>query len=288
MTTEIRRKYLIQKSWFILFGASMFLICLFLGAIIFLVAFRGAGEISWEFLSSMPRRGMTEGGIYPAIIGTFYLVVGSVAVSMPLGVFSAVYLNEYARPSPIIRPLRVAIQCLAGVPSVVFGLFGLGVFVKFFGFGVSLISGALTLGIMVLPIVITSVEESLKTVPLSFREASWSLGATKWLTIWKVVLPSAFPGIMTGLILSVGRVAGETAAIMFTAAAFYTRGMPDSIFDRVMALSFHIYGLMAEGTRPERQVPIAHGTALVLLMLVLGVNFLAIYLRRRIRTSRKW
>lgn len=288
MTTEIRRKYLVQKAWFTLFGASLIVICFFLGAIILFIAFRGAGVMSWEFLTSMPRRGMTEGGIFPAILGTLYLVLGSVAVSLPLGVFSAVYLNEYARPSPFLRSLRVAIQCLAGVPSVVFGLFGLGVFVKLFGFGVSLVSGALTLGIMALPIIITSVEESLKTVPLSFREASLALGATKWMTIRKVVLPSALPGIMTGLILAVGRVAGETAPIMFTAAAFYTRGLPSSPFDRVMALPFHIYGLMTEGTRPERQVPIAYGTALVLLVLVLGVNFLAIYLRKRIRSTRKW
>lgn len=266
----------------------MIIICFAMGFIIYFLVVRGYKVINWTFLTGMPSRGMTEGGIFPAIVGTFYLIIGSITVSLPLGVFSAVYLEEYAKPSPIIDSLRLAIHCLAGVPSVVFGLFGLGIFVKLFGFGVSLLSGSLTLGIMALPIVITSVEESLKTVPLSFREASLALGATKWMTIRRVILPAALQGILTGLILAVGRVAGETAPILFTAAAFYARGLPRSIFDRVLALPYHIYGLMTEGTRPEKQVPIAYGTALVLLVLVLGVNFLAIYLRRRSRSTRKW
>ena len=266
----------------------MIVICLILGFIISFLIIRGYKVIDWKFLTGLPSRGMTEGGIFPAIVGTFYLIIGSITVSLPLGVFSAVYLEEYAKPSAVVTSLRLAIHCLAGVPSVVFGLFGLGIFVKLFGFGVSLLSGSLTLGIMALPIVITSVEESLKTVPLSFREASLALGATKWMTVRRVVLPAALPGILTGLILSVGRVAGETAPILFTAAAFYARGFPRSIFDRVLALPYHIYGLMTEGTRPEKQVPIAYGTALVLLVLVLIVNFLAIYLRRRSRSTRKW
>jgi len=285
---QLRRKYLTQKIWFFIFSLSMIIICFAMGFIIYFLVVRGYKVITWTFLTGMPSRGMTEGGIFPAIVGTFYLIIGSITVSLPLGVFSAVYLEEYAKPSPIIDSLRLAIHCLAGVPSVVFGLFGLGIFVKLFGFGVSLLSGSLTLGIMALPIVITSVEESLKTVPLSFREASLALGATKWMTIRRVILPAALQGILTGLILAVGRVAGETAPILFTAAAFYARGLPRSIFDRVLALPYHIYGLMTEGTRPEKQVPIAYGTALVLLVLVLGVNFLAIYLRRRSRSTRKW
>jgi len=288
VNTRLKIKYLSQKFWFFLFLLSMLIICFALGFIIYFLIARGYKVISWQFLTSLPSRGMTEGGILPAIVGTFYLIIGSILVSLPLGVFSAVYLEEYAKPSAIVTILRLAIHCLAGVPSVVFGLFGLGIFVKFFGFGVSLLSGSLTLGIMALPIVITSVEEALKTVPLSFREASLALGATKWVTIRRVVLPTALPGILTGLILSVGRVAGETAPILFTAAAFYARGLPHSIFDRVLALPYHIYGLMTEGTRPEKQVPIAYGTALVLLIMVLLVNFLAIYLRRRSRSARKW
>ncbi|MCX6090114.1 MAG: phosphate ABC transporter permease PstA, partial [Candidatus Atribacteria bacterium] len=257
METDISRKYLSQSFWFFIFGLSMIIICIALGLIIFFILVRGYRVINWTFLTAMPSKGMTAGGIFPAIIGTLYLVLGSIIVSLPLGVFSAVYLTEYAKPSPLITSLRLGIHCLAGVPSVVFGLFGLGMFVKLFGFGVSLLSGSLTLGIMALPIIITSVEESLKTVPLSFREASLALGATKWITIRRVVLPAALPGILTGLILAVGRVAGETAPILFTAAAFYARGLPHSIFDRVLALPYHIYGLMTEGTRLEKQLPIA-------------------------------
>ncbi|HOT04716.1 MAG TPA: phosphate ABC transporter permease PstA [Atribacter sp.] len=288
MDIRLKTKYLSQKIWFFIFFLSIATICFALGFIIYFLVVRGYKVINWEFLTALPSRGMTEGGILPAIVGTLYLIIGSIVVSLPLGVFSAVYLEEYAKPSPTVTLLRLAIHCLAGVPSVVFGLFGLGIFVKLFGFGVSLLSGSLTLGIMALPIVITSVEEALKTVPLSFREASLALGATKWVTIRRVVLPAALPGILTGLILSVGRVAGETAPILFTAAAFYARGLPRSIFDRVLALPYHIYGLMTEGTRPEKQVPIAYGTALVLLIMVLLVNFLAIYLRRRSRSARKW
>ncbi len=288
MDIHFKIKYLSQKIWFFIFFLSIVTICFALGFIIYFLVARGYKVINWEFLTTLHSRGMTEGGILPAIVGTFYLIIGSIVVSLPLGVFSAVYLEEYAKPSPMVTLLRLAIHCLAGVPSVVFGLFGLGIFVKFFGFGVSLLSGSLTLGIMALPIVITSVEEALKTVPLSFREASHALGATKWVTIRRVVLPAALPGILTGLILSVGRVAGETAPILFTAAAFYARGLPHSILDRVLALPYHIYGLMTEGTRPEKQVPIAYGTALVLLIMVLLVNFLAIYLRRRSRSARKW
>ncbi|MDK2896988.1 MAG: phosphate transport system permease protein [Candidatus Atribacteria bacterium] len=284
----IRKKYAVQNIWFTVLWISMILVCLILGAILAFIFARGAGVISWEFLTSFPRKGMTEGGILPAIVGTFYLVLGSIAFSLPLGLFSGIYLTEYARPGPTVRIIRVAIHCLAGVPSVVFGLFGLSVFVKFFGFGVSLLSGALTLGILSLPIIITSVEESLKNIPLSFREASLALGASKWTTIRKVVLPPALPGILTGVILSIGRVAGETAPIMFTAAAFYARGLPNSIFDRVLALPYHIFGLMTEGTRPDKQIPIAYGTAVVLLVLVLGINFVAIYLRRKFRASKEW
>lgn len=281
-------KKMVQSLWFFLCGLAMGLVCLALGVIVGFVVVRGGKVISFEFLFSFPRRGMTEGGILPAIVGTLYLVVGSICVSLPLGVFSAVYLTEYARQSTFLRIVRSAIHCLAGVPSVVFGLFGLAVFVKLLGFGVSILSGSFTLGIMSLPVVIASVEEALLSVPRPFREASFALGANKWTTIKRVVLPAALPGILTGMILAVGRVAGETAPIMFTAATFFARGLPRSPFDRVLALPYHIYGLITEGTRPEKQIPLAYGTALVLLALILLVNLLAIVLRRRFRVARKW
>ncbi len=221
--------------------------------------------------------------------GDFLFGISSIVGISSLRRFSAIYLTEYASSdSPAVKAIRTAIHCLAGVPSVVFGLFGLAVFVKILGFGVSVLSGSLTLGIMSLPVVITSVEEALKAVPLSFREASLALGANRWTTIWRVVLPSSLPGILTGLILSVGRAAGETAPIMFTAAVFYARRLPQSIFDPVMALPYHIYGLMTEGTRPDKQVPLAYGTAVVLILLVIAVDFIAIYLRGKSRRTRKW
>ena len=286
---SLKKRYLVQNIWFTIFWLSMILITVILGLILYFILARGIKVINWEFLTAAPRRGMTEGGIFPAIVGTFYLVLGSIAVSLPLGVFSAIYLTEYASSGHMaVRTIRTAIHCLAGVPSVVFGLFGLAVFVKIFGFGVSLLSGSLTLGIMSLPIVITSVEESLKAVPLSFREASLALGANKWTTILRVVLPSSLPGILTGLILSVGRVAGETAPIMFTAAVFYARRLPQSLFDPVMSLPYHIYGLMTEGTRPDKQIPLAYGTAVVLILLVMAVDSIAIYLRGKSRRARKW
>ncbi|MEN3184695.1 MAG: phosphate ABC transporter permease PstA, partial [Atribacterota bacterium] len=222
----------------------MVVIALALGVIVGFIIVRGSKVVTLEFLFSFPRKGMSEGGIFPAIVGTLYLVLGSTLVSLPLGVLTALYLVEYAPPSPFVRLIRGAIHCLAGVPSIVFGLFGLAVFVKLFGFGVSIVSGSLTLGIMSLPVVIASCEEALRSVPHSFREASLALGAPRWTTVWRVVLPAAFPGILTGLILAVGRVAGETAPIMFTAATFYTRGLPRSPFDRVLALPYHIYGLV--------------------------------------------
>lgn len=286
---KLQAKRVSERFWFVLCGLAMVVIGLVLGILVGFVALRGSRVISLEFLFSFPRKGMSEGGIFPAIVGTLYLVLGSTLVSLPLGVFTAVYLVEYApRSSPFLRLIRQAIHCLAGIPSIVFGLFGLAVFVKLFGFGVSIVSGSLTLGIMSLPVVIASCEEALRSVPYSFREASLALGAPRWTTVRRVVLPAAFPGILTGLILAVGRVAGETAPIMFTAATFYARGLPRSPFDRVLALPYHIYGLVTEGAHPEKQIPMAYGTALVLLALVLLVNLSAILLRRRLRLVRKW
>lgn len=285
---KLQTRQFSEKFWFALSGLAIIIIALALGVIVGFIVVRGSRVISLEFLLAFPRKGMSEGGIFPAIVGTLYLVLGSTLVSLPLGVGTALYLVEYARPSLFVRLIRGAIHCLAGVPSIVFGLFGLAVFVKLFGFGVSIVSGSLTLGIMSLPVVIASCEEALRSVPHSFREASLALGAPRWVTVWKVVLPAAFPGILTGLVLAVGRVAGETAPIMFTAATFYARGLPRSPFDRVLALPYHIYGLITEGTHPEKQIPMAYGTALVLLVLVLFMNLFAILLRNRLRSARKW
>ncbi|MFH0856044.1 MAG: phosphate ABC transporter permease PstA [Candidatus Omnitrophota bacterium] len=256
-----------------------------LGLIIFFITVRGAGVISWEFLTQIPRCGMTQGGVAPAIIGTLYITLGAVIFSLPLGVACAVYLCEYSPKGFIVNIIRVSINNLAGVPSVVFGLFGLAVFVKLFGFGVSILSGSLTLGILALPLIISSAQEALLAVPQSIREASLSLGASKWETIKRIVLPAALPGILTGVILSIGRVAGETAPILFTAAAFYTRGYPRSIFSEAMALPYHIYALMTEGVHPEKQRAIAYGCSFILLFIVLFISGIAIFIRQRQRTQ---
>jgi len=277
-----------QFVGFVVLKTSVVVGVLFLFSLIVVIALNGARVLSPEFLLEFPKEGMTEGGIFPAIVGTFLLSLGAVGFALPLGVLGAIYLREYAGGGRLVRAIRTGINTLSGVPSVVFGLFGLAVFVKLFGFGVSVLSGSLTLGILILPVIIRSTEEAIEGVPREFREASYALGATKWQTVKGVVLPAALPGILTGAILGVGRAAGETAPILFTAATFYTRHLPGSPFDEVMALPYHIYALMTEGTEPEYQVPIAYGTALVLLLLVLAVNFIAIVIRCRARRARKW
>jgi phosphate transport system permease protein len=227
----------------------------------------------------MPQNGMTEGGILPSIVGTSLLVLGAIIFATPLGVFAAIYMTEYAHKGKIITTIRVGVNNLAGVPSVVFGLFGLGIFVKFLGFGVSVLSGSLTLAIVILPTIIRASEEALMAVPDEYRHASFAMGATNWQTVKNVVLPSAMPGILTGVILGIGRVAGETAPIIFTAATFFSMKLPSSAFDEVMALPYNIYALVTAGTFPAKQIPIAYGTALVLLALVLIINLIAIVLR---------
>jgi phosphate transport system permease protein len=275
------RNKVTQNLGFIFLFLCMLATLFFLGVMIYFIASRGAKVISLEFLTQVPRKAMTAGGIGPAIVGTFYLTLGAIAFSLPLGLACAIYLCEYSPKSVIVNIIRISINNLAGVPSIVFGLFGFAVFVKIFGFGVSILSGCLTLGIMVLPGIISAAQESLIAVPQSFREASFALGATKWQTIKKVVLPSSLSGILTGVILSIGRAAGETAPILFTAATFYTRGYPNSVFSEVMALPYHIYALMTEGTHPEQQTDIAYGCALVLLALVLSISALAIIIRQK-------
>ncbi len=272
------------------FGFNLIKICFiitlfFLATILYFIFVKGIGVISWEFLTSVPRKSMTAGGIAPAIIGTFYLTIGAIIFALPLGLGCAIYLNEYTPKSHIRNIIKMGINNLAGVPSVIFGLFGLSIFVKFFGFGVSILSGSLTLGILILPSIISAAQEALLAVPYSTREASFALGASKWQTIRRVVVPSAFPGIMTGVILSIGRAAGETAPILFTAATFYKRGYPDSIFSEVMALPYHVYALMTEGTHPDEQTLIAYGASLVLVVLVVLISSVAIILRNKYRSE---
>ncbi len=252
----------------------------------FFLAYQGLPAISWEFLTEPPKRMMTEGGIWPCILGTFLLSLGAISISFPLGVASAIYLHEYAGRTAFARYIRLGVNNLAGVPSVVFGLFGLAFFVTFLGMGVSLLAGVLTLAVLSLPVIIGTAEEALRNVPDTYREASLALGATKWQTISRVVMPAATPGMLTGAILGISRAAGETAAIMFTAAVFYTPKEPDSVFSSVMALPYHMYVLATAGTEIEKTRPLQYGTALVLILLVLGMNLAAIYLRDRMQKQR--
>ncbi len=277
-----RRKFC-QGLVFWVFRSAAMINALALAIILGFLLVNGLPAISLEFLTEFPRESMTQGGIFPCIVGTFLLAFSSMLVALPLGVASAIYLNEYARPGKMLRLIRLCINNLAGVPSVVFGLFGLGLFVGVLGMGVSILAGAFTLGVLTLPVVIGTTEESMRSVPDTYREASLALGASKWQTIKRVVLPTALPGILTGTILSISRAAGETAAIMFTAAVFFTPQMPQGILDDVMALPYHIYVLATAGTEIEKTRPLQYGTALVLIFLVLGMNLLAIWLRARLQ-----
>jgi phosphate transport system permease protein len=286
--SHAQRRRLVQKVGISILFLSLLLAVFFLFIIVIFIVIRGAGVINWEFLTAMPRVSMTEGGIFPAILGTFYLALGAVLFALPIGILSAIYLNEYAGDTGVLRIIKMGINNLAGVPSIVFGLFGLAIFVKFFGFGVSILSGSLTLAIMILPVIISTTVEALKSIPDSFREAGYGVGATKWQITRGIILPAALPGILTGTILGIGRAAGETAPILFTAATFFSRRLPHSVMDEVLALPYHIYALMTEGTHPDKQVPIAYGTALVLLILVLGLDLIAIVIRTRARKRKLW
>jgi len=254
--------------------------------VIAVLIIRGAPAISIEFLTQMPRAGMKEGGIFPAIIGTVILVAGAVAVAVPLGVTCAIYITEYARDNLFTRLVRLSIVNLAGVPSVVFGLFGLGLFVIFLKFGSSILSGSLTLAFLILPLIITSSEEAIKAVPMAYREAALALGATRLRMVVTVVLPNALSGILTGSILGLSRAAGETAPILFTVAAFFLPRLPHSIFDQVMALPYHLYIITTQV--PNVPDEVKYGTALVLFALVFGMNLVAIVIRNRIRRQKKW
>lgn len=272
-------------AFFFLFLATAFIV-LPVGLIVVSIVRKGLPAISWQFLTDIPREGMRGGGILPAIVGTLYLVLGSIVFALPIGLFAAIYLSEYAKDNALTRIIKLAIVNLAGVPSVVYGLFGLALFVVFFKFGASILSGSLTLGIMVLPIIITASREALESVPQAFREVSLSLGASKWQTIRHVVLPNGISGILTGTILALGRAAGETAPILFTVAAFYHPQLPRSIFDQAMALPYHLYVISTQV--PNVGDKMRYGTALVLLGLVLIMNSVALVVRFKFRKRHRW
>lgn len=281
------RRKLIEKILFLAFRSAAIINGLALFIVIYFLLKNGLSAITWTFLTQEPMDSMTKGGIFPCIVGTLCLGTGAIIIALPIGVASAIYMNEYARPGKLLRVIRLGINNLAGVPSVVFGLFGLAFFCVMLNIGVSIMSGALTLAAMSLPVIIGSTEEALKSVPDTYREASLGLGATKWQTIYKVVLPSALPGILTGAILGLSRAAGETAPIMFTGAVFFTPGKwPSSILDPVMALPYHIYVLATAGTEIEKTRHLQYGTSIVLIALVLGINLAAIILRSRLRKKR--
>jgi phosphate transport system permease protein len=281
-----KRKYH-TAAVFALFRLAALLTAAALAAIILFLIIKGAGSISWDFLSQAPAASMTKGGIFPAIIGTFYLTAGAMLAALPLGLATAIYLSEYARPGRINYVIRLSVVNLAGVPSVIFGLFGLAFFVSKLGLGISILSGSLTLALIIMPTIISASEEALKQIPLSYREASYALGASHWQTVFKVVLPAAAPGIITGSVLSLARAAGETAPIMYTAAVFYTLHLPSSPFDPVMALPYHIYKLATAGTH-EALIPMRYGACLVLVCLVLGMSLAAIIIRTKIRRNKQW
>lgn len=264
--------------------AAVVIVPIFL--VITFIVINGVSALTWDFLTQPPRAGMTEGGILPAILGTVLLTTGTAIAAIPLGIGAAIYLAEYAGDNRLTRAIRLAIVNLAGIPSIVYGLFGLGAFVLFLNFGTSIAAGSLTLGLMTLPVVISTAEEAILAVPQEFRVVSLSLGATRWQTIRRQVLPHALPGILTGVILGLGRAAGETAPILFTVAAFYLPELPRSIFDQAMALPYHLYVIATQV--PGMPLSIQYGTALVLLLIVLSLTLVATVIRSAMRRRREW
>ena len=281
-----RRRQITQRIGFTVMFAATAVTVISIVAIVIYIIYQGLPAISREFITGFPSDGMRSGGILPAIVGTVLLTLGTALFAVPIGVLAAIYLAEYAPDNRWTRSIRVAIINLAGIPSVVYGLFGLGIFVLFLQFGTSIIAGALTLAIMTVPVIISTTEEALRAVPNSFRVVSISLGGTKWQTIRRVVLPQAQPGIVTGIILGLERAAGETAPILFTAAAFFLPQLPCSIFDSTMALPYHLFVISTQV--PGMPVEIQYGTALVLLIFVLIMNIFATVIRSRARAKRQW
>jgi phosphate transport system permease protein len=283
---ETRRRYLIQRAGFALLTVAALVVVLPILYVIGMVVVKGIAAINWEFLFGMPRDGMKAGGIWPAIVGTIVLTLTTAIISIPIGIGGAIYLSEYARDTKLTRSIRLALVNLAGIPSVVYGLFGLGMFVIFLGFGTSIIAGALTLAIMTLPVMIAAAEEALRAVPTEFRTVSASLGGTRWQGVSRIVLPQALPGIITGVILGLLRAMGETAPILFTVAAFYLPQVPRSLFDQTMALPYHLYVISTQV--PGMPTKMQYGTALVLLVFVLSLNILATVIRSYFRRRRQW
>lgn len=277
---------LVQRLGFVSLALASLLVVVPILLVIGIIFVRGISAINWEFLTAMPRDGMKVGGIFPAIVGTLVLVVGTAFVAIPVGVGGAIYLSEYARDTWVTRTIRLAIINLAGIPSVVYGLFGLGLFVLFLQFGTSILAGSLTLALMSLPIIISTAEEALRAVPTEFRTVNASLGGTRWQGIFKIVLPQALPGVITGVILALLRVAGETAPILFTVAAFYLPRLPKSIFDQTMALPYHLYVIATQV--PGMPENVQYGTALVLLMFTLSMSLMATLIRSYFRRRRQW
>ena len=281
------RKGIVQAVGFLALRAAMGLVLAILLLFLYDIGKKGGGAISWEFLTEAPRRGMTEGGIFPAIVGTFLVTLITAVLAVPLGMSAAIYLHEYAKQSRLTRLIRLSIRNLSGVPSIVYGLFGVILFVNAMRFGTSILSAGLTLGLMTLPWTVTASEEALKTIPNSYREGAMALGATKWQTIRTNVLPYAIPGMLTGTVLGLARAAGETAPILFTGAAFYLPFLPRSLGDQFMALPYHLYIMATQHHAIQQVRPLAYGTALVLIGLVLGLNMTAVVLRYRLRRKHR-
>lgn len=279
-------RFLAQRIGYALLGFCALMVIVPILLVVGAIFINGMEAISWEFLTAMPRNGMKAGGILPAIVGTLILILGTALVAIPVGIGGAVYLSEYARDTWLTRAIRLAIINLAGIPSVVYGLFGLGLFVLFLRLGTSILAGSLTLAIMTLPVIISAAEEALRSVPVEFRTVNASLGGTRWQGIRQIVLPQAFPGIITGVILGLLRAAGETAPILFTVAAFYLPRLPQSPFDQTMALPYHLYVISTQV--PGMPLEIQYGTALVLLVLVLSMNLAATLIRSYFRRRRQW
>lgn len=282
----IQTKKIKEQIAFSVFRLLGFMVLGVLLWILGFIIYNGIGVISWEFIFSAPTDGMTGGGIFPAIVGTFYLIIGSTLFAFPLGIMSAIYTVEYAKNNWLTKFIRIMTNNLASIPSIVFGLFGMTLFVNTLGFGDSILAGSLTLGLLILPVVIRTTEEALKAVPKTYRLGSTALGANKIQTIKRVVLPAAFPNIITGLILSIGRISGETAPILFTVAAYFLPQLPHSIFDQAMALPYHLYVLATSGTDIEAARPMAYGTALVLIVIVLLMNTLAGIIKKRFEKNK--
>lgn len=281
------KKKIIESIGFFSLRVCVYLVFAVLLLFLYDIGSKGGGVISWEFLSEAPRKGMTEGGIFPAIMGTFLVTIVTALLAVPMGMFAAIYLNEYAKQNKLTRFIRLSIRNLSGVPSIVYGLFGVILFVNIMHFGTSILSAGMTLGLMTLPWTITASEEALKTIPNSYREGALALGATKWQAIRTNVLPYAMPGMLTGTVLGLARAAGETAPIMFTGAAFYLPMLPSSLSDQFMALPYHLYVMATQHHAISQVRPIAYGTALVLLALIFFMNLIVVIIRYRMRRVKR-